>query len=245
MYSIKMRSSAVIENKSKHISGAEKIVNEKDLESNLSILVRRALTHTRGKADFISIKVEKIEDNIIKRIDALPVYEIKANDTEEARKYINKILHFIGVFNTQMVWKSMRESYELRGATLLGIKTGTKLEKDRTRGIRATYLDSEVPIAAPKDHFAEAIVLASKVAYAPGIIGEICISDDPECTTGYFASYKLGYVRVYNMKNLGDLNGGRVFLHNEKCKVEETIEFIENEKVLVRNICNSNNPFVI
>ena len=31
MYSIKMRSSAVIENKSKHISGAEKIVNEKDL----------------------------------------------------------------------------------------------------------------------------------------------------------------------------------------------------------------------
>ena len=46
----------------------------------------------------------------------------------------------------------------------------------------------------------EALMLASKAASWPDVIAEVCISDDPDYTTGYIASKELGYLRIPNIK---------------------------------------------
>ena len=80
----------------------------------------------------------------------------------------------------------------------------------------------------------EAIVLATKVANAPGMVAEFCVSDDPNYVTGYVASKELGYVRIMKMKEMGDENGGRIFLFDSrKAKAEECIEYLQKKKVLV------------
>ena len=68
MYSIKMRSSkgGPHEEGGKHISGAERILREDEIEEELINVYRRAITHERGKPDFINIKIKKVnEDDII------------------------------------------------------------------------------------------------------------------------------------------------------------------------------------
>lgn len=245
MYSIKMRSSVNLQGKEVHVSGAEKIISEKNLEQNIVEMVRRALIHTRGKAEFINLKIEELDDKCIKKINALSVCEIDSSNPSEAKTFITEMLKYIGVINTDYVFETLRESYDLRGAAIFGLKSNQRIDSAYTRGIRATYMDYENSETSYKNQFKEAIVLATKVAHAPGIIGEICISDDPECTTGYFASKSLGYIRIYNIKKFGDCNGGRVFIHNEECRLEETVNFIQNEKVIVCNIKNSNDKFTI
>lgn len=244
MYSLKMRSSVNFQGKEVHVSGAEKIIREENLEKNILEMLRRALSHTRGKAEMINLKVEKLDDKCIKQINALPVYEIDSSNPSEAKMFITEMLKYIGIINTDFVFETLRLSYDLRGAAIFGLKSNHRIDSAYTRGVRATYMDYENSETSYKDQFKEAIVLATKVAHAPGIIGEICISDDPECTTGYFASKSLGYIRIYNIKNIGDCNGGRVFIHNEDCKLEKTIDFIQNEKVIVCNIKNSNDKFI-
>ena len=89
------------------------------------------------------------------------------------------------------------ETYAMRGAMLLDVDRLIRLEPDKKRGIRATNMDQERMkgdrIGNEKNHYEEAIVLATKVANCPGIIGEICISDDPEYVTGYVSSIVIGY----------------------------------------------------
>ena len=90
--------------------------------------------------------------------------------------------------------------------------------------------------SANKNHFNEAIVLATKVANAPGIVAELCISDDPDYVTGYVGSLELGYVRIMKLKEMGDPNGGRIFLFDSsKASAEECIDFLQKKKVLVRS----------
>lgn len=102
------------------------------------------------------------------------------------------------------------------------------MDADRTSG---------GPSGNGKDHYAEAIVLATKVAHAPNLIGEICISDDPDYVTGYVASKTTGYTRITKMKELGSENGGRIFLYRGRREdVAKTISFLEKQPVIVRNI---------
>ena len=124
----------------------------------------------------------------------------------------------------------------MRGAMLYDIATGTRLEPDHARGVRATYMDAlhSSVVDSCKNHFNEAIVLATKVANAPGMVAEFCISDDPNYITGYVASKELGYVRIMKMKEMGDENGGRIFLFDSrKASAEECIEYLQKKKVLV------------
>ena len=62
----------------------------------------------------------------------------------------------------------------------------------------------------------------------------ILTSDDPNYVTGYVASKELGYVRIMKMKEMGDENGGRIFLFDSrKASAEECIEYLQKKKVLV------------
>ena len=126
---------------------------------------------------------------------------------------------------------------------LLDVDTLERLEPDQQRGIRATYIDSIAPkgeakaICDGKNHFQEALVLASKVLSAPNIIGELCMSDDPDYITGYIATRDKGYIRITQLKEMGCPDGGRIFLYRgPKSQVEDCIKYLQEQRVLVKNV---------
>lgn len=243
LYSIKMRASCSDPktNRTKHISGAERIAEKENISSITQNLIERALKHSKGVADFINIKLEQVQEKELIHLDALPVVTYKTQTPEEGQQLIFTILSRLGISNGKNILRILDESWELRGAILLDVDSLKRLENDPTRGIRATYMDAAnhngVQELNCKNPYKEAIVLATKVANAPNIIGEICISDDPNYTTGYFASIKTGYIRITNIKTAGSENGGRIFLYRGPCaEVQATTAFLEKQCVIVDHV---------
>ncbi len=238
MYSVKMRANKSCDGKSMHISGAERIIEKGDIDTCCGMLLRRALHHSKGEPDFINIKVEKINENEIQYTDALPVTTYEVDSPEEGFLKLEELMAEAGIGGASKIAGMIKNTYGMRGAMILDIRTLERLEPDRDRGVRVTYMDScgvETGNETKKNHFREALVLATKVAACPNIVGELCISDDPDYVTGYFASRKTGYCRITKLKEMGDSCGGRLFLYDGvKSEVDECIEFLEKQKVLVR-----------
>ncbi|MBR0056192.1 MAG: 6-carboxyhexanoate--CoA ligase, partial [Kiritimatiellae bacterium] len=230
LFSVKMRASRGGE----HVSGAERIVAAQAAPETAAALVRRALAHSKGEPDFIGVKVVQTKD--ILRVKALPVATEEAATPREGLGIAARLLREAGVARADEVVAMMADADPMRGAMLVDADTLERLEPDRARGVRATCMDAagaqgRLPASA-KNHYAEAIVLASKVAAAPGIVAELCISDDPGYVTGYVASRSIGYRRITCMKELGDGRGGRIFL----CRgiagdPAKTIRFLEETPV--------------
>lgn len=244
LYSVKMRGARQEKEKSIHISGAEKLVSEKNLVACTSAFLDRALYHSKGQADFINLKVEKVAHEEILYLEALPVSTIVVNNPLEGTWKLKSLLEEIDVPHVEVILEKMQETYGMRGAMLLNVDTMQRLEPDEERGLRATYMDQEEMqgrFPAYKNHFQEALVLATKVAHAPGIIAEICISDDPDYVTGYIASATLGYVRISQLKEKGSPNGGRIFLYKgSQDEVPACIRYLEKQKVIVKNMPQKN-----
>ncbi len=228
MYGVKMRASLG----GAHLSGAERIVSARRVVSTLAALARRALGHERGVPDSINLKVEAQCD--ILRIKALPVITETVADEAAGWARVGEILSDAGIKRTNEICELFRETYPMRGAMLLDADTLERLEPDRKRGIRATNMDSDPSSPADrKNHFAEALTLASKVLSAPGIVGEVCMSDDPSYVTGYVAT-KDCYHRISVMKKVGEPVGGRIFLYRgPREAVAETIRYLERQAVVV------------
>ena len=239
-YSLKMRASQQVgegeQKLEQHISGAERIVSRDAVEAVCSAMAHRAMTHSKGDPDFINIKIEKVKESDIQILKALPVTRI---DVDTWQQGLDKAFELVGEAAAgirEKLPELLQATFPMRGAMLYDIATGTRLEPDQQRGVRATYMDAlhSSTVDSEKNHFNEAIVLATKVANAPGMIAELCISDDPNYITGYVASKELGYVRIMKMKEMGDENGGRIFLFDSrKAKAEDCIEFLQKKKVLV------------
>ena len=239
-YSLKMRASQQVgegdQKHEQHISGAERIVSRDAVEAVCSAMAHRALTHSKGDPDFINIKIEKVKESDIQILKALPVTRI---DVDAWQQGLDKAFELVGEAAAgirEKLPELLQATFPMRGAMLYDIATGTRLEPDQQRGVRATYMDAlhSSTVDSEKNHFNEAIVLATKVANAPGMVAELCISDDPNYITGYVASKELGYVRIMKMKEMGDENGGRIFLFDSrKAKAEDCIEFLQKKKVLV------------
>ena len=235
LFSVKMRASRGGE----HVSGAERIVAPSATPETVSALVRRALGHSKGDPDFISLKVAAIGD--VLRIKALPVATETASTPGEGLAIAERLLREAGVQRASDVVAMLADAGPMRGAMLVDADTLERLEPDKARGVRATCMDSAgaqgcLPPSS-KSHYAEAIVLASKVAVAPGIVAELCISDDPDYVIGYVASRATGYRRISCMKEMGDTRGGRIFV----CRgiagdPSNTIRFLEETPVLVEAI---------
>lgn len=239
-YSLKMRASQQVgegeQRREQHISGAERIVDRDSVEAVCSAMVRRAMTHSKGDPDFINVKIEKVHESDIQILKALPVTRV---DVETWQEGLEKAFGLIGdaaADAREKLPELLRATFPMRGAMLYDIATGERLEPDHERGVRATYMDAlhSSEVDGCKNHFNEAIVLATKVANAPGMVAEFCVSDDPNYVTGYVASKELGYVRIMKMKEMGDENGGRIFLFDSrKASAEECIEYLQKKKVLV------------
>ena len=228
-YSVKMRA----EKESRHVSGAERIVHEDELEVAASALIKRARTHVSGAADFISIKISKIH-RPVQTIPALKVTQPETKNTEETKALLLSELNSLGLQGEKIL--DLFYSIEnMRGAILLDMNTLERLEPDAERGVRVTTMDYEGNDGAQKNHFKEALCLASKAASCEYIAAELCASDDPDYTIGYFASKTRGYVRLTNIKKAGLRRGGRVFLFSgKKENISQCIDFLENQPVMVR-----------
>ena len=239
LYCVKMRASL----RGAHVSGAERIVPAADVPAVSAALSARALAHPKGTPDDVRVRVEPVGD--ILRIPALPVATERTETAAEGMARAAELLAADGVRRVPEIMALFRETYAMRGAMLLDADTLERLEPDRARGVRATRMDAAgsrergaaVPAASAKHHFREALVLASKVQAAPGIVAEICVSDDPDYVTGYVASKTLGYRRIETIKEKGDPAGGRIFLfRGPRPLVPECIRFLQERAVLVENV---------
>lgn len=247
LYSVRMRSAqgGAHEVGGRHISGAERIVSKGRIQETTNAMLARAFSHTRGKADFINIVVENIEDERVQEVPLLPVYTRIGRDVVMGRQIAEESLLESGV-TLQAVQNGMAALLALtdsmRGAMLVCAVTGQRLDDTGMRGVRVSRMDIDHEeefheILEGKGmnntHVQEALVLASKVVTAPNLIAELCWSDDPEYTTGYVAS-SAGYIRIPHCKPLGSLLGGRVFFVKPEGDLESIVDYLANQPVIVK-----------
>jgi 6-carboxyhexanoate--CoA ligase len=131
---------------------------------------------------------------------------------------------------------------------IMDAQSGERLEPDRERGVRASRFDwsdnagheiSHRLAALGLAHFRtrEALALATKAAHAPGMVAELCWSDDPDYTAGYAASLRTGYVRFPFLKQVGDAKGGRAFFVNRDVLDRDMLlGYLQQEAVLITDI---------
>lgn len=222
-----------------HISGAEGLYKKTEIEKIVKGYTLRAMSHSKGVPDKVVITVEKVKQKPL-LIPLLPVFTLKPSSPKEARKIVHKLLSEAGVSieAIQNGIKVVTGKTVLRGASLMSAGSGIRVEPDKERGVRVSRIgiskntERNLSRRLKKENIntttvKEAVILASKVASCQNIIAELCISDDPDYTTGYVAARKMGYVRIPNIKDKGSLKGGRVFFIEENSCIEHIIEYLK------------------
>lgn len=246
LYSIRMRSAqgGAHENGGHHISGAERLISKQDLSKIAENLIQRALTHEKGKADFIRLTIEEINSQDIITIPMLHMETYEALDINDGHKnayefLINAHISKQAIDNAMSYLLSLQEN--MRGAILIDATTGQRLDNTNMRGIRVSRMDFKDTLKAKKhfdkldytdNHVQEALVLASKVLSAPNIVGELCWSDDPNYIIGYVSANNT-YHRITKMKPLHSHQGGRVFFVKTPINLNNLINYLEKQAVLV------------
>lgn len=236
LYNLRMRADRTEHGRSIHISGAERICQEKILPDLAHDLCRRALLHSRGKPDHLHITANVLDAQNILHLPALPVTSYEEKDVESGLARVQALLASLGIDVGCQLPSLLAQAREKRGALLVDAHSFTRLEKDPERGVRASCMDFQGTYrsVSQKEHFLEALILASKVAHAPGICAELCVSDDPDYVTGYVASRSLGYCRISPLKPMGSPYGGRLFFYNgEMSDLEDCVRFLETQPVLI------------
>ena len=240
-------SKAKIQNSNReiHISGAEGLYELPEVDRIAADYFLRAMSHPKGMPDKVVITIEKIEEKPLV-VPVLGISTMKSNSPAESQEKICELLSDAGVSPgaIRKGLKAVAGDAVMHGAALISSGSATRMEPDRKRGIRVSRLGiardfkrklsgkltkNSINTATVK----EAIILASKVASCRDIVAELCISDDPDYTTGYVASRKLGYVRIPNIKKKGSSSGGRVFFIKDGADIEGIVEYLEKRPVIV------------
>lgn len=247
LFSIRMRAT----DRGQHVSGAERIVREDRIDGTIDGLVRRASLNGRA-ADRIIISIDPVEEADLRMFAALDIVTPHCPDVSSCREAAFHVLLSAGVSEAAagMAMEALStgpapSGANMRGAMIVDSLTGERLEHDRERGVRACRFDwsdeashqaDQVLSAAGLTHFRtkEALALATKVAHAPGIVAELCWSDEPDYTAGYVASRATGYVRLPHLKEAGDRRGGRAFfVRRDDCGLDPLITYLEQRPVLI------------
>ena len=226
LYSIRMRAAqgGAHENGGQHISGAECLLTEQNLSDTAGMLIQRALHHSKGKADFIRLTIENIAEETIQTVPMLKIESFAAADLTGGHNDAVQFLQRAGISRTA-IDKAMYFLTQL---------------KENMRGA-VTKMDFKNPARAKEKlnacgftniHVHEAIVLASKVLSAPGVIGELCWSDDPDYIIGYVSANGC-YHRITKMKPLHSNQGGRAFFVKSGTDINALRQYLEQQVVLV------------
>lgn len=247
LYSLKMRSAqgGPHERGGRHISGEERMVAEEEIESCIHEMLERAKTHQRGEADFVNIKVQRVDPSVAVRRPMLEFSQCYSSTVEEGREVALRELVSAGVTEAAArkgIAAICALPDSMRGAMLLNAVTGERMDCTGVRGVRVSNMDVEDPASFRQalarkglrgDHVREALVLASKVAGGDGVVAELCWSDDPDYVVGYVGSAKNGYRRIPVLKEEHCPIGGRVFFLNPDTDVDALIRFYEEQIVFI------------
>jgi len=228
------------EKEGKHISGAERIIKKEELEEAVKELLKRPKDY-----DFMNLKVEKVKDFEVVKFD-LKISTYNFGSVEEAREFAVKKLAEEGV-KEEVARKAVEtlskganpKGGNMRGAVLMDLETGERLEEDRQRGVRTVHFDwvdrKRVTEKLLKEGYTlrtvDAIALTFKNLYC-GVFAELCWSDDPSYTTGYVSGKKIGYVRINPLKEKGDPLGGRVYFVKRE-SLKELLNCLTQKVVLI------------
>ncbi len=231
-----------------HISGAEGMYPRKLVKKVVQEYINRARNHPKGRPDRICITIEKICQPP-KKISSLPVVTLKCGSPAGAKTYVWRILAQVGISSRALntAFSIIGNEKTMRGAALVLAHSGKRVGDDRERGIRASRLGitptAEQQLSRYLQSHAidtctvrEALVLSAKVAAHHDIVAELCMSDDPDYTTGYVASSVMGYIRVPHIKKRKSLAGGRVFFLSETADVHALVRYLEKTPVLVTTV---------
>jgi len=248
LYSIRMHATRG----ESHLSGAERLAPASELEQLAAVLVRRALDHPRGVADAIRLTVERVPPKELRHGRLPDLRTLIVADWRQGRRAALHFLRAAGVAEdaarcavSTLAAGPAPDGGSMRGAMLVDADSGERLEPDPARGVRASRMDLSAaadaelrrglaPLGLDNPHVREALVLAAKVLCAPGIVAELCWSDDPDYTAGYVAAPSLGYLRFPHLKPLGDSRGGRAFfVRRPGLDVSALIAFLEKSPLLI------------
>jgi len=250
LYSIRMRAS--IDNR--HVCGAERIVPEERVGRTVQDLISRAMQ--RGsRPDQTTVAIDAIDAAAIRTHASLDLVTLSAPDPTSSRALASRILQTAGVSATavqtamELIGKGAAPSgANMRGAMIMDAVTGERLEPDQERGIRASRFDwTDAALEQISGRLAdiglnhhrtrEALALATKVAHAPGVIAELCWSDEPDYTAGYIAARNFGYIRFPNLKQKNDFHGGRAFFVSPvRPDLAALIHYLEKTSVLIDRV---------
>lgn len=247
LYSVRMRASSG----DLHLTGAERIVPVQMVADTTAALVARAFSAPLGPPDMVYCSSEQIDPATL-HITKLPdVSSYQVESFQEGRRAAVALLRRSGL-SEDYAAKAVAALVEgagpggavMRGAVIMDAASGERLEQDPARGVRVSRMDL-LPTCRPDveallaasglGHYRvlEALLLSGKVLHAPGLVAELCWSDDPNYVTGYVASPQLGYQRISQLKASGDARGGRVFFVDQsKASLSELVEFLERQPVL-------------
>ncbi len=253
LYSIRMHASAA----GKHISGAERIVSYEHIDAVVQQLMNRA----KGRhvlPEQITLTIDDIAEMPLRTLTALDLVTMSAPDMSTGRTLASQALQATGVTPKAIeaaihhISRGAASSGgALRGAMIMDSRNGERLEPDCERGIRASRFDwteealrkiklSLASIGLTHHRTREALALATKVVHAPGMVAELCWSDDPDYTAGYVASLRTGYVRFPFLKQPGDTRGGRAFfVDRDRLNMEKLVKYLQTEVVLIADIGES------
>src|SRR5574341_396966 len=246
-FSIRMRASTG----GRHISGAERLVPVERVDTTVDELVARAMKKAR-KPDRLFVSVDCLGSGPVRDLTSLDVVTLDLPDVLRGRLSASRILESAGVAGVAVKLAidllsngPSASGGNMRGAMIIDALTGERLEPDRERGVRASRFDWSGEASEKIDrvlsgigltHFRtrEALALATKVAHAPGIVAELCWSDDPDYTAGYVSSPSTGYVRFPFLKDQGRDRGGRAFfVRREGFHLDSFIRYLQEEPVLL------------
>lgn len=246
LYSLRMRASRG----GYHQSGAEKVVTADEVASVAAALMARAMNSSGPQPDAVHCSLECLEPASIRHAVLPDIATFLVSDWRAGRSLASRLLVRAGV-SDRAVRRGMGllaggagpDGSVMRGAVVMHAQSGERLEGDASRGIRVSRmdLDSEarpaiealLTVAGLGHHrVIEALVLAAKVLNAPGIVAELCWSDDPDYVIGYVADPYYGYQRINGLKEQGDPLGGRVFFVNSDRVLDPLLEYLERQPVL-------------
>lgn len=249
-FSVRMRASTG----QSHLSGAERLVPRNRIDLTVNELVKRALSK-QPTPDQVVVSIDALGDTPVRTVPSLDLVSLNIHDQAACRENAARVLETSGVspLAIQAAFRALDRGAatgggNMRGAMLIDVSSGERLEKDSSRGVRvsrfdwsdeaSTLIDRELA-ALGLTHFRtkEALALATKVVLAPGIIAELCWSDEPDYTAGYVASRTRGYIRFPHMKQAENRFGGRAFfVRHDDLDRNILMAYLQETPVLITGI---------
>jgi len=246
LFSLRMHASR----KKAHLSGAERLLPEEQVAAAAAELVERALGHVAGRAEQVRLSLDLVDPGTVRYLPLPDFQPFSVADADAGRRAAALLLQRCGV-SAQAAGTALASlaagaapgGGNMRGAMLVNARSGARLEADPARGVRASRMDltpaaggrlAELlrPLGLDNPHVREALVLAGKVASAPGVLAELCWSDDPDYVAGYVCSKNFGYQRLSALKEVGDGRGGRAFFLAPGTALEDLITYLETAPIL-------------